>query len=319
MPPKRRQAALSTAAKRARTLPVPPSSERASSASWCRESSSLSRRASSPRQALAAASQATEPIQTFESQLLESQLEDEIVGPMEGSQAATAPTTDAGHGDGDGEVDADVDANDDDFTGIDWARLPDFMKPLSTQRRQKSWIYRHGYRVTEVKDPSKIWFVCRYCHQHKVIDAGSGGLFDVTKATTAAATHLAQQRRGHGYNRLGVRVQQPARGQLSLRQALNGGVKVSQHAGNAIGNFDIQRFRLAMALCLVDNNLPMELISRPSFREMIAFANPEAEAALWVSPRSVTAYALRLYRRMQPEVVKALSTAVSKVHISFDG
>jgi hypothetical protein len=74
-----------------------------------------------------------------------------------------------------------------------------------------------------------------------------------------------------------------------------------------------------MALCLVDNNLPMELISRPSFREMIAFANPEAEAALWVSPRSVTAYALRLYRRMQPEVVKALSTAVSKVHISFDG
>jgi hypothetical protein len=154
------------------------------------------------------------------------------------------------------------------------------MKHLSTQRRQKSWIYRHGYRVTEVKDPSKIWFVCRYCHQHKVIDAGSGGLFDVTKATTAAATHLAQQRRGYSHTRLGVRVQQPARGQLSLRQALNGGVKVSQHAGNAIGNFDIQRFRLAMALCLVDNNLPIELISRPSFREIIAFANLEAETAL---------------------------------------
>ena len=77
--------------------------------------SASSYRASSPRQALAVASQATEPIQTFESQLLESQLEDEIVGPMEGSQAATAPTTDAGHGDGDAEADADVDANDDDW------------------------------------------------------------------------------------------------------------------------------------------------------------------------------------------------------------
>jgi hypothetical protein len=199
MPPQRRQTALSAAAKRARMLSTPPLSQRVSLAS--------SHRAVSPRQALAAASQATEPIQTFESQLLESQLEDEIVGPMEGSQAATAPTTDAGHGNGDAEADADVNANNNDFTGIDWARLPDFMKPLSTQRRQKSWIYQHGYRVTEVKDLSKIWFVCRYCHQHKVIDAGSGGLFDVTKATTAAATHLAQQRRGHGYTRLGLRVQ----------------------------------------------------------------------------------------------------------------
>jgi hypothetical protein len=122
MPPKRRQTALSAAAKRARTLLTPPSSQCASSAS--------SRRASSPRQVLAAASQATEFIQTFESLLLESQLEDEIVRPMEGSQAATAPTTNAGHGDGEAEADADVDTNDDDFTGINWACLPDFMKPL---------------------------------------------------------------------------------------------------------------------------------------------------------------------------------------------
>jgi hypothetical protein len=51
--------------------------------------------------------------------LLESQLEDRIVGPIEGSQAATAPTTDAGHGDG--EADADVDTKDDDFIRS-WAR-----------------------------------------------------------------------------------------------------------------------------------------------------------------------------------------------------
>jgi hypothetical protein len=79
----------------------------------------------------------------LESQLLESQLEDEVVGPMEGSEAATAPTTDDGLGNADAEADADVDANNDDFIGIDWARLQDFMKPLSTQWRQKSWIYRH--------------------------------------------------------------------------------------------------------------------------------------------------------------------------------
>ncbi|RYN60367.1 hypothetical protein AA0117_g13082 [Alternaria alternata] len=86
-----------------------------------------------------------------------------------------------------------------------------------------------------------------------------------------------------------------------------------------MGNFNIQRFRQAAVLCLLDNNLPMELLSNTSFREMISFANPEAEAALWVSPRSVATYAMRLFRRLQPQVVHALSQAASKIHISFDG
>jgi hypothetical protein len=63
----------------------------------------------------------------------------------------------------------------------------------------------------------------------------------------------------------------------------------------------------------------MELLTRPSFREMINFANLEAEAALWVSPRSVATYAMRLFRRIQPQVIQSLSAAASKIHISFDG
>jgi hypothetical protein len=63
----------------------------------------------------------------------------------------------------------------------------------------------------------------------------------------------------------------------------------------------------------------MELLTRPSFREMINFANLEAEAALWVSPQSVATYAMRLFRCIQPQVVYVLLTAVSKIHISFDG
>ncbi|KAG9383702.1 Dimer-Tnp-hAT domain containing protein [Pyrenophora tritici-repentis] len=48
-----------------------------------------------------------------------------------------------------------------------------------------------------------------------------------------------------------------------------------------MGNFNIQQFREVAVFCLLDNNLPMELLARPSFREMISLANPEAEAALW--------------------------------------
>ena len=84
-----------------------------------------------------------------------------------------------------------------------------------------------------------MWFVCKYCHTHKVIDAGGGGMFDVTRATTAAATHLSQQRRGHMPAKDGVKQQRQHAGQLSLRQAFEAGVEVSQHAANAIGNFNI--------------------------------------------------------------------------------
>jgi hypothetical protein len=52
---------------------------------------------------------------------------------------------------------------------------------------------------------------------------------------------------------------------------------------------------------------------------MIGFATPEAEATLWVSHVSVTTSVIRLFRFLQPKIVTTLSTAVSKIHISFDG
>jgi hypothetical protein len=69
----------------------------------------LSQRALSPRKALAAASQAT----TFESQLIESQPEEEISAPTEGSQAGTAATTEAS-----GDAEGDDDRDGDNFKGI---------------------------------------------------------------------------------------------------------------------------------------------------------------------------------------------------------
>jgi hypothetical protein len=51
----------------------------------------------------------------------------------------------------------------------------------------------------------------------------------------------------------------------------------------------------------------------------IAMANPEAEAALWTSSMSVLRYVLRLYDYLKPRVVKELSQALSKIHVSFDG
>ncbi|KAI1552791.1 hypothetical protein PtrEW7m1_012394, partial [Pyrenophora tritici-repentis] len=84
-------------------------------------------------------------------------------------------------------------------------------------------------------------------------------------------------------------------------------------------NFDVQEFRQAAALWLVDNNRPLREFETPAFRKMIRLANPEAEAALWRSHNSVSAFVMRLYSWLRPQVVRALAEAESKVHISFDG
>jgi hypothetical protein len=210
-----------------------------------------------PRKALTV-SQATKALlepSTFESQLRKTLDKAAIVAPLEGSKAATVAMAE---GKQSSDEDAEEDRFADDFDGIDWARLPLLMKPPATQRQRKSWVYRHGYRVTSIKAPASKWFVCKYCHQHKIIDAGGAGLFNVTKATTSAATHLGLNVHGHNLTKQGSKpLKVLAGGQLSVRQAFKRGVEVTQEAANALGNFNVQGFRLAAVLWLVDNNHPL--------------------------------------------------------------
>jgi hypothetical protein len=67
-------------------------------------------------------------------------------------------------------------------------------------------------------------------------------------------------------------------GQLSLREALAGGFEVPQATANAMGNFDIQRFRHAVVLWLLDNNLPMELISWALTRDLFCIVSERQRA-----------------------------------------
>jgi hypothetical protein len=187
---------------------------------------------------------------------------------------------------------------------------------MASQRSRKSWIYRYGYRVAYRKDPTRIYFVCRYCHEHKFIDAGVTQVYETTRSTSAAQRHLGERRRGHGY-------QPPSKSTQStspsvLHRILTGN-RVSQTVANKLSGFNIQRFRLAAVGWLVESNLPLSTFESPAFQQLISTANPQAEAALWASHNSVTAYVLRLYNYIKPRVVKDLLHAQSKIHISFDG
>ncbi|KAF2830293.1 hypothetical protein CC86DRAFT_433969 [Ophiobolus disseminans] len=116
------------------------------------------------------------------------------------------------------------------------------MKPLAGSKRPKSWIFWYGYRVVKRQATNRIWFVCKYCHIHKTIDAGGGGLFNITQATTSAATHLSQPKRGHNLRKDSLKLTLRAQGQLSLWQAFDAGLEMPQPTANALGNFDVQGF-----------------------------------------------------------------------------
>jgi hypothetical protein len=87
----------------------------------------------SPRKAIVAATQATQGTQataasTFESRLRDTQAADALVAPTEGSKAATVATAEDNNA-----VEQGFDALfEDNFEGIDFLRLPKYIKPLAT-------------------------------------------------------------------------------------------------------------------------------------------------------------------------------------------
>jgi hypothetical protein len=69
--------------------------------------------------------------------------------------------------------------------------------------------------------------VCKYCHQHKLINVGGSGIFKVTRATSSSAAHLSLNTRGHGYTKDGPKLTVLPSRQLSMRQVIERGVPVS--------------------------------------------------------------------------------------------
>ncbi|KAG9379951.1 Dimer-Tnp-hAT domain containing protein [Pyrenophora tritici-repentis] len=274
MPPKRRvDDAAATPSKRARR---PAASGFASQPILVE--SQLSQPRQSPRRAISEASQAL----NFESRLRKARPEDTVVAPTEGSEQATAASSAADEVATYEEFDASLM---DDFEGLDFSLLPRYVRPASSQSSRKSWIYRYGWRVALLRDPSKLFF---------------------------------EQKRGHGQSPPGKTAASTKVSWLERMLKQNSG-KVSQTAANELLGFNTQRFRMEAVSWLVENNHPLSEFESPAFRRLIAAANPQAEAALWASHVSVTRFVVRLYDYLKPRVVQQLSRALSKIHISFDG
>ncbi|KAF3014370.1 hypothetical protein E8E12_000009, partial [Didymella heteroderae] len=155
-----------------------------------------------------------------------------LLAPEEGSIAAMEASSEPGVS-----VDALFEGLSDDFTGLDWRRVPGLIKPLAQLAHKKSWVFRHGYCTVTKLPPYRVFFICHICYQRR---AQGSGKYDVTKATTAAANHLLT---AHQIS-VNSEVETPviANGQRSLRQMLSNGQQTPRAIANTMGNFDVQGF-----------------------------------------------------------------------------
>jgi hypothetical protein len=189
--------------------------------------------------------------------LRESQPEDAIVAPAEGSEQATlAPSSEAA----DDAVNEAFDAHlEDNYDGIDWGRLKLYTKPITTHQHKRSWIYRHGYRVALLKDPTRVFFICHWCFKHKLTDI-SIGIYNTSAAVSSAARHLSEQKPGHRLVALGKTLVASVYNALTTAR-----VPISQAVANQINGFSKQRFRFAAVDWLVANNHPISEFETPAF------------------------------------------------------
>jgi hypothetical protein len=95
--------------------------------------------------------------------------EDAIVAPVEASEVATAASEAA---------DEEVQMSEfdlcmvDNYDGIDWSRLPRFIKPVRAPKIKKSWVYDHSYRLTLRDNTNRIYWLCHICHRRKAVGVG---------------------------------------------------------------------------------------------------------------------------------------------------
>jgi hypothetical protein len=102
------------------------------------------------------------------------------------------------------------------------------------------------------RNPACIFWVWRYCYQHKATDTGRG-IYNTTASISAAARHLADEKPGHSILAPGKTPK--LKPESSVYSALMAGkLPVSQAVANQLSGFNNQRF-----MRLYDYLLPLVL------------------------------------------------------------
>jgi len=192
---------------------------------------------------------------------------------------------------------------------LDLSRLRGYTLPRSKKKKQRSFVWKHGWRL--LNSEGKDYWLCRLCHCHPLRPSMPvGHIFVASHDTSSAITHL----REHGIRSAEDVASPEPRG--SKRQASIAGFTASSRSAPT-EEFDYEVFKGLLLQLFTTRSLPFNLIEDRSFRSLLAYANPLLSDSV-PSRRTLRRWIESTYNEALVSVETQLQRANTKINLSFD-
>ena len=202
------------------------------------------------------------------------------------------------------------------WSWVKWEKLPGYTIPLSrSNARLTSFQWRFGVPI-EHHDTKKRYWLCQECHCE---DSENRHYFNIEKGSSSVLKHIREVHR-LTTNKEGQVIPFVNYGIATVadKLSLNANNYREQEIINELAReFDEKRFRRLLIQWIVHDNVSFRQVDGPAFREFVTYLSPRAGEALPCDV-SVKLWIMEGYRLHKEAVKRELSTATSKIHVSFD-
>jgi BED zinc finger len=164
--------------------------------------------------------------------------------------------------------------------------------------RSKIWEHSFEYRLAGAIDCSKFWR-CRHCRKTLLIDVN-----DTTKSVLRHLRVLHPQQL--------VRI-----GDISNSRSIPDSQKTNS-ISSLVFTLDIAKFRWLLIRWIVCMQIAFSCVESQEFQDLLSYISPSLGKYMVATGHTIKNWILEEYRQAAVEIKKELSSACSRVHISFD-
>ena len=182
--------------------------------------------------------------------------------------------------------------NETNYNSINWDRLKAYQRPYKALERNPSFIYKYRYRLQH-RISKQIYWECAYCYQHSIL----GSRFNITTVTSASKRYFTENKTGHGYNKHSKIIFETKKRKATVLELLYNRYIISQGLINKfISGFNAKRFKQLVIKQITANNHPLQEVKTPTFRRIIAAANPNAKSCIWKNHQLIRVHIIADYK-----------------------
>jgi hypothetical protein len=200
-----------------------------------------------------------------------------------------------------------------------WARFPHYVDAHDVAS-ERSWWWRHGYRLKRVHTSPQIVWVCVKCIGKPRPPHNLKDFVFVASTSRSIEGHL---KKSHRISNVPTPAGQPQKAQTADAQLTlheTAGVSTSNPEHQAMlarikRMYDSNVADVLLLEWLVGDNVPFAVARSPRFRRLLKYLNPLTSVP---SNQTLVNLVTREYQRAIPSVKQILQTAKGIMHFTFD-